>query len=378
MLDFDTLRIIWWVLLGILIIGFAIMDGFDFGVAILLPLITENEIERRIVLDTILPFWEGNQVWIILGAGAIFAAWPIVYAVTFSSFYYLILLLLLSMGISRPVSFKYRSKLPNHFWRRFWDGIVFFGGFVPAILFGILISNVITGFPFQFDHDLRLTVDSSWLDYLHPFSLWCAVTSLAMLIMHGGLYLAIKTNDPIRERAIAWSRTMALILIVLFAGGGLWIAFVLPGYSVSSPILINSFSNPLHKEVILDQGAWMNNYHTHPLTMLVPCLGLLGAALAFVTANWGNSKLAFFCSSLSIAGIIGTVGVSLFPFILPSSSDLASSLLVWDASSSQNTLFIMLIATVIFIPIILSYTSWVYYVLRGKVNKKRVEEDEKH
>lgn len=148
MLDIETLRLIWWVLIGVLFMGFAIMDGFDLGAATLLPFVTRNEIERRIVLNVIGPIWEGNQVWIILGAGALFAAWPYVYAVAFSGAYFVVLLLLLTMGISRPVSFKYRSKLPNVFWRRFWDWVVFIGGCLPSIIFGALIGNVLIGLPF--------------------------------------------------------------------------------------------------------------------------------------------------------------------------------------------------------------------------------------
>src|SRR5579885_2410357 len=192
MLDFETLRIIWWVLLGVLFMGFAVTDGFDLGAAALLPLVTREETERRIVLNTIGPVWEGNQVWIILGAGAIFAAWPYVYAVAFSVAYLLMLLLLLTMGISRPVSFKYRSKLPNMFWRRFWDWIVFIGGLFPAFIFGVLIGNVLEGVPFNFDESLRISYTGSLLNLFNPFSLWCGVLSIAMLIMHGGLYLAIK------------------------------------------------------------------------------------------------------------------------------------------------------------------------------------------
>src|SRR5579883_515421 len=220
MLDAEILRIIWWALIGVLLSGFAIFDGFDFGTAMLLPLIAKNETEREIVLNTIEPFWEGNQVWIILGAGAIFAAWPTVYAVAFSGFYLLILFLLLTLGISRPVSFKYRSKLPNRLWRRFWDWIVFIGGLCPALIFGILVGNVLTGVPFYFDDSLRLFYSGTFVDLFHPFAWWCAITSVAMLAMHGGLYLAVKTENPIRDRAIFWSRCAAILVIVFFALGG--------------------------------------------------------------------------------------------------------------------------------------------------------------
>lgn len=378
MLDVEMLRIIWWVLLGVLLIGFAVTDGFDLGVAMLLPIVTRNDLERRIVLNTIGPFWEGNQVWFILGAGAMFAAWPFLYAVAFSGFYLLILLLLITIGISRPVSFKYRSKLTNPTWRRTWDRLVVVGGLFPAIIFGILVGNALLGVPFYFDDDLRITYSGAFTDLFQPFTWWCALTSVAMLVMHGGLYLAIKTTNPIRDRAIYWARLMALLLIVLFAGGGIWIAYGVMGYEVAGNVDPLGYSNPLHKEVVSTTGAWLNNYSRYPWMLLAPTLGFVGAFVAFFMAPRGNSRIAFIFSSLSIAGVITTVGVSMFPFILPSSTNLSSGLLAWDASSSRLTLLLMLVAVVIFIPLITLYTSWVYYALRGKVTAQMVEENDSH
>lgn len=377
MLDFEVLRVIWWVLLGVLFMGFAVMDGFDLGAAALLPLVTRNDIERRIVLNTIGPVWEGNQVWIILGAGAIFAAWPFVYAVAFSGAYFPVLLLLLTMGISRPVSFKYRSKLPNQFWRRFWDWVVFIGGFFPAIIFGVLVGNILQGLPFYFDDNLRMSYSGTMLALFNPFALLCGLTSLAMLMMHGGLYLATKTENAIRERAIFWSRAAAIALIVLFALAGLWVATRLTGYQVVSGADPYGFSNPLHKNVVPQVGAWVQNYMKYPYMIALPVLGFVGALGAFLLARVCDSRIAFVSSALSEIGVIGTVGVSMFPFILPSSTNLASSLLVWDASSSQLTLLVMLITVVIFLPIILLYTGWVYRVMRGKVTRLTVEQNEK-
>lgn len=378
MFDIEILRIIWWILLGVLLTGFAITDGFDLGAATLLPFVARNETERRIVLNTIGPIWEGNQVWIILGAGAIFAAWPYVYAIAFSGAYFLVLLLLLTMGISRPVSVKYRSKLPNLFWRRFWDWIVFIGGALPAVICGVLVGNALLGLPFQLDTDLRNTYTGSFIDLFHPFALWCGLTSLTMLVMHGGLFLAIKTENPIRDRAIFWSRVSALFLILFFSMAGFWVAYKLVGYQILSGVNPLGYSNPIHKEVITQVGAWMQNYSLYPTTRIFPVLGLIGALGAILFANWKNSRFAFICSSLSIIGVIGTVGVSMFPFILPSSTHLPSSLLVWDASSSQLTLLIMLFAVVILLPIILLYTAWVYRALSGKVKKEMIENDEHH
>lgn len=375
MLDIETLRIIWWVLIGVLLIGFAVTDGFDLGVATLLPLVTKTDDERRIVLNTLGPVWEGNQVWIILGAGAIFAAWPFVYAVAFSGAYFAVLLLLLTMGISRPVSFKYRGKLPNMFWRRTWDWVVFVGGFVPAIVFGVLMGNILSGIPFNLDNTLRISYDGTLLDLFHPFALWCGLTSLFMLVMHGGLYLAIKTYHPIRDRALFWSRLSAMAFIICFAVGGFLIATQVAGYQITSGGDPFGYSNPLTKQVTTQVGAWMQNYSRYPITMLVPAVGFIGALLAMLTARLGTSRFAFICSGLSIAGVVGTVGLSMFPFILPSITNPSASLLVWDASSSPLTLLIMLVATIIFLPIILLYTAWVYRVMRGKVTTESVKEN---
>lgn len=374
MLDIEILRVIWWLLLGVLLIGFAVTDGFDFGSAILFPFVAKSEPEKRIVLNAIGPFWEGNQVWIILGAGAIFAAWPYVYAVSFSGFYLLVLLLLLTMGISRPVSFKYRSKLTNLFWRRFWDRMVFIGGIFPAAIFGILIGNILTGAPFHFDNSLRSFYTGNFLDLLTPFTLFCGLTSIMMLVMHGGFYLSIKTEDPIRHRAIFYAQCAAILLILSFAICGLWVA-KLPGFEVISSQGTSSYSNPLYKTVIIKVGAWMENYSRYPISIICPILGMLGTIAAFVTARIGTGKLAFIFSALAIAGIISTIGACMFPFILPSSTDPGSSLLVWDASSSQLTLFMMLIAVVFFMPIILIYTFWVYHALSGKVSMTTVNKN---
>lgn len=377
-LDIATLRVIWWALVGVLFMGFAVMDGFDLGAAALLPLVARDETQRRVVLNTIGPFWEGNQVWILTGAGAIFAAWPFVYAVAFSGAYYAVLLLLLTMGISRPVSFKYRSKISNPVWRHIWDVVVFLGGFVPAIVFGVLVGNIMQGLPYYFDNSLRIYYSGSFLELFNPFSLFCGVLSLMMLVMHGGLYLAVKTDEPIRGRAIYWSRIAAILVILLFCVGGYWVANYLTGYALIGDIDPYSYSNPLHKQVISQVGAWIGNYARYPLMIILPVCGCLGAALAFFTAHWGNSRVALVFSAISLIGIIGTFGASMFPFILPSSTNLASGLLVWDASSSELTLLIMLIAAIIFIPIILLYTAWVYRVLGGKVTGKMIEEDKQH
>lgn len=374
--DYETLRVIWWLLLGILLIGFAIMDGFDLGVAMLLPFVGRNDIERRVAINTVGPVWEGNQVWFVLGGGAIFAAWPLLYALSFSGFYLAMMLVLLAL-ILRPVAFKYRSKITSTRWRNTWDWVLCGSGIVAALIFGVAVGNVLQGVPFHYDDDLRVFYTGSFWALLNPFALLCGVVSITMLIMHGGLYLTVKTEAKVQERAQRAARIGGILTVVLFALAGVWIWQGIAGFVLDNPVGHNLPSNPLHKQVSTSIGAWLGNYHLNAWTMLAPIVGLLGAFTATLFARAGSGKFAFMASSLSIAGIVATVGISMFPFILPSSSNPAESLLVWDASSSQTTLFIMLIVTVIFLPIILLYTGWVYRVLRGKVTEASIQRNDK-
>lgn len=372
-LDYETLRVIWWILLGTLLIGFAVMDGFDLGVAMWLPWLAKTDIERRVLINSIGPTWEGNQVWFILGGGAIFAAWPALYALSFSGFYLAMLIVLLAL-IMRPVGFKYRSKLTNPAWRSFWDWSLFVSGFVPSLIFGVAIGNVLQGVPFHFDENLRSFYTGTFLDLLNPFALLCGLLSVFMLAMHGAFFLNVKTETSIQLRARVAGKICALATILLFAGGGVWLYMSIDGYSLSSSILHDGPSNPLHKTVVRQSLAWFSNYQRMPITLFAPTIGIVGAILALFLAKY--AKFAFVCSAASVIGIIATVGLSMFPFILPSSSNPEQSLLVWDSSSSQLTLFIMLTATIIFLPIILLYTTWVYRVLSGKVTAQTVNDNQ--
>ncbi|MCP4476058.1 MAG: cytochrome d ubiquinol oxidase subunit II [Gammaproteobacteria bacterium] len=374
MLDYALLRLIWWLLLGVLLIGFAIMDGFDFGVGTLLLFVARNDSERRIVINTIGPTWEGNQVWFVLGGGAIFAAWPLLYATSFSSFY-LAMIIILGALILRPVGFKYRSKLSNQRWRNSWDRLLFIGSFVPPLIFGVAMGNVLQGVPFHFDNTLRVFYTGSFWQLLNPFALLCGLVSVCMLVTHGGQFLVVKTNGAVQRRAGKVVRIFSLVTIILFAVAGFWVAYGIKGYVILSHIAHGGPSNPLHKAIGREAGAWLFNYRTYPWMIIAPVLGFLGAIGAFLLTAKGSGKLAFLSTALSIFGIIATAGCSLFPFLLPSSSTPSSSLLVWDASSSALTLEIMLVATVIFMPIILLYTAWVYRVLRGKVTLDLIDEN---
>ncbi|RYG12425.1 MAG: cytochrome d ubiquinol oxidase subunit II [Caulobacteraceae bacterium] len=367
-LDFATLRLIWWALLGILLIGFTLTDGFDLGVGALLPFVARSDEERRMVINTVGATWEGNQVWFILGGGAIFAAWPFVYAISFSGFY-LAMFLILAALILRPVSFKYRSKRPSPRWRSMWDWGLFIGGFVPALVFGVAVGNVLIGAPFRLDGDLRAFYEGNLLGLFSPFSLLAGLLSVAMVVVHGAAWLSVKAEEgPVLDRARTYGSIAAVLSLALFAAGGLYIAFGDLGFRITSVIDPNGVSNPMRSAVEAAPGAWLDNYGRYPWMLIAPALGFAGAALALAGMRRRSAPLAFGGSSLSAVGIISTVGLSMFPFILPSSIDPRSSLTVWNASSSHLTLFIMLVVTVVFLPLILIYTAWVYRVLWGRTS----------
>jgi cytochrome d ubiquinol oxidase subunit II len=376
LIDYDTLRVIWWLLLGILLIAFATTGGFDLGVGTLLPFVAKTDTERRVAINSIGATWEGNQVWLILGGGAIFAAWPPLYAVSFSGFYLAMFAILFAL-ILRPVGFKYRSKRDSARWRSNWDWVLFIGGFVPALIFGVAVGNVLQGVPFRFADDMRIFYEGSFFGLLNPYALLCGLLSVAMLVMHGAAWLILKTSGPVAERARTYGSLAAFAAILLFALGGIFLATGVDGYRITSDISSTGPSNPLFKTAE-HAGTWFANYGTYPWLLIAPACGFAGAALALLSMRVRLEVTTLLFSKLSIFGIISTVGVSMFPFILPSSLDPRSSLTVWDASSSHLTLFIMLVVTAIFLPIIFLYTAWVYKVLWGKVDEKAITDKSGH
>ena len=371
--DYETLRFVWWLFLGVLLIGFAIMDGFDLGVAALLPFVARNDIERRIAINTIGPVWDGNQVWFILGGGAIFAAFPAIYAASFSGFYIAMFLVLAAL-ILRPVGFEFRNKIKDARWRAFWDYALFCGGLVPSLVFGVAFGNVLQGVPFRIDGDLRVLYEGSGLfELLNPFGLLCGLVSLFMLTTHGAVYLTNKADGPVKERAAAYIRFGGLMTAGLFVLAGVWIALGVKGYAISGTAVADGPSNPLLKTVVTAPGQWLANYTTYKWTPIAPALGLAGPLLAVLLTKAGRAGLAFIASALGIFGIISTAGVSMFPFLMPSDIMPGASLTVWDSTSSQLTLFVMLLATLIFLPIVLVYTSLAFRIMRGVVTAKQVQ-----
>jgi cytochrome bd ubiquinol oxidase subunit II len=375
MLDYATLKIVWWLLIGLLLVGFAIMDGHDMGVGTLLPFVGKNDLERRVIINTVGPHWDGNQVWFITGGGAIFAAWPLVYATAFSGFYWAMLAVLWALFF-RPVGFDYRSKINNATWRSAWDWGLFAGGTVPPLIFGVAFGNLLQGVPFGFDANMVSTYTGTFWQLLNPFALLCGIVSSSMIAMHGAVYLAHRTEGVIQKRAALGARIFGIVLLISFGGAGIWVANGIDGYIITSALNTGAMAEPTAKTVIRAAGAWLENYHRFPLTIALPVLAYVAVPSALGLLALRRSGLAFIASSIAITCVIGTVGASMFPFIMPSSSMPNSSLTVWDSVSSHLTLGIMLAAAVIFVPMIIFYTSWAYMVMAGKVTTAYIRENE--
>ena len=373
MLDYEFLRFIWWVLIGVLLIGFAVTDGFDMGVLTLLPFAGKKEIEKRIMINSIAPHWDGNQVWLLTAGGAMFAAWPTVYAASFSGFYIAMILVLAALFF-RPVGLEYRAKIDNPTWRKAWDWGLFAGGAVPSLVFGVAFGNLLQGVPFEFNDFMSVKYTGSFWGLLNPFALLCGVLSLSMLTTQGSAWLQMKTTSELRDRARTITQVGAIVTLATFVLAGIWLVFK-DGYIVTSMIDRNGPSSPLGKQVALEAGAWFNNYKEMPILWVFPLLAV-GSALLNVAASKANRNgFAFLFSSLTMAGIIFTAGIAMFPFVMPSISHPEMSLLMWDSTSSKLTLTLMLFLAVIFVVLILAYTVWSYSKMFGRLDSEFIEEN---
>lgn len=375
LLDYMTLKLIWWLLVGVLLIGFAIMDGHDMGVGTLLPIIGKDDTDRRVMINTVAPHWDGNQVWFITGGGAVFAAWPFVYATAFSGLYWALLLVLFALFF-RPVGFEYRSKLPNPLWRKSWDWGLFAGSAIPALVFGVAFGNLFLGVPFRLDDTMRSFYSGSFFALLNPFALVFGLTSVALLILQGATFLSHRTEGDLQERAKKAAVVATIALLALFSIAGFWVSKI-DGYVILSIPDVGTALNPLMKEVSKAPGAWFTNYNSTPILWLIPGAAYLAGLIVLVGIKTGKTLLAFIGSSLACASVILTAGVALFPFVLPSSEMPKASLTAWDATSSHFTLNVMLYAALIFTPIVVAYTGWAYRVMAGKVTRDFIVKNDK-
>ncbi|MFQ2550926.1 cytochrome d ubiquinol oxidase subunit II [Aeromonas caviae] len=369
-MDYETLKVIWWGLVLFLLVGFVVMDGFDLGVGMLLPVVGKTDDERRVLLNSVGPVWEGNQVWLIAGAGTLFAAWPLVYAAAFSALYVPFMFLLFGLFL-RPVGFDYRSKLPDPVWRRWWDRALVVGGLLPTLVFGATLGLVLQGLPFRFDAALRIHYGAFAFHW--PLLLTAMGTALALLLLHGASFLQCKTQGAIAARSARLALWLGPLASALFALGGVWLG-EMAGYRITAIGDLNGALTPLMKEVVAVPAGWLGNFVAHPVLWTVPVLGLLLPLVCALASRLGKSGLALVASGGACAAMMLTVAIALFPFVLPSSLDPASSLTLWDSTSSERTLLIMLGIVGVLMPVNIGYTLWVYRVVRGRVSAEQVRQ----
>jgi cytochrome d ubiquinol oxidase subunit II len=329
-MDLNTL---WFALIGVLFTGYFVLEGFDFGVGILLPFLGKTDSERRRIINTIGPVWDGNEVWILTGGGAIFAAFPHWYATLFSGFYLALLLMLLAL-IVRAVAFEYRSKDKHPKWRATWDWMIFFGSAVPALLWGVALANLLKGTPI----DATKTFTGGFFDLLSPYTLIAGLASLALFITHGAIFLNLKSSDPIRARALAATKKVGPVATVL-----------LLAFAVGTYVWTDAFTR---------LGV---NPGLVPLLALGSLLGA-GVLIHRQRMGWG-----FVMTTLTILFATATMFVSLYPRVMVSSLNPDWSLTIYNASSTPYTLTVMSIVALIFVPIVLAYQAWSYWVFRHRI-----------
>ncbi|MFG2052451.1 cytochrome d ubiquinol oxidase subunit II [Micromonospora sp. NPDC048930] len=327
------LTTVWFLLVAVLFTGYFILEGFDFGVGMLLPVLGRDDRERRVLINTIGPVWDGNEVWLITAGGAMFAAFPEWYATLFSGFYLPLLLILLAL-IARGVAFEYRHKRPEASWKRRWDQAIFFGSLVPAILWGVAFANILRGVPLSADHEYV----GGLVDLLNPYALLGGLTTLGLFLTHGAVFLALKTSGDIRERAGALAVKLGVGTAVVA------VAFL------SWTLTIRSSA----AAVVLAVGA---------------ALALLGGLAA---ARVRREGWAFTGTAVAIALAVATLFAALFPNVLPSTLDAAGTLTASNAASTPYTLKIMTWVAVVFTPIVLAYQGWTYWVFRRRIGVQNI------
>ncbi len=372
MLDYTFLQVIWWFLIGVVLIIYATTAGYDAGVTMMMPFL-RNETDRRVVLNTSAPVWDGNMTWIVFAGGGLFVVWPVVYSTAFSGCYAAMLCILWAFFF-RATGFDYRSKINKHYWRRFWDLGLFVSGALPVFIFGLLVGNCLLGFPFHFDEKtFRSFYTGNFGQLLSGFALLTASISVLMELMHGSAYIQRRTEAHLREMAHKLFYVFAVLVLIGFTVAGFWVALGIKGY-----ILVSSATKPslypLNNVVTQATGAWIDSYAIYPWKFYPPVIAYGSLLLAL----WANYKrhivMCFWCSAVAIGGIIATAGATLFPFIMPSSTHLNESLTVWNSTSSQYALDIMLYVGVVLLLIIFCYKLFAFHTIWSK--KKTITADD--
>ena len=331
-----TLQIVWFVLFVIIVAGYMILDGFDLGVGILHPFVAKTDKERRITLNSIGPIWDGNEVWLILAGGVLFAAFPFVYASLFSGFYIAFMLVLLVL-IMRTVAIEFRSKRPSPRWRSLWDYVFFLSSLLIALLLGVAFGNIMQGVTLHENGDVTMTL----LELLRPFPILMGLTTIFMLAAHGAIYLAMKTEGALHNRV----RKIAPPLMIIF-------------FALNTVIV---FLTAMYREHIL------MTYLDRVWPVVFPALALVAVLVSYWMLRQGKDLFAFLASGAMIALLIFSAAAGLFPNLLISSIDPAYNLTIYNGTAEANALTVMLIIALIGLPFVLLYTTGVYYFFRGKV-----------
>lgn len=368
--DYDTLQVMWWLLVGVLLIGFALTNGVDMAVSTLLFKVGKTSQERGAIISTIAPHWDGNQVWLITAGGAVFAAWPEVYAAAFSGLYWGMLLVLFAIWL-RPLAFDYRNHKQDETWLKRWDIALTVGSLVPIFIFGVAFGNLLQGLPFWADENVRWHYDGVFLTalipLLDPFSLLCGLISVSMLTTLGCLWIQLRMVEEIAQRVRGLTLILALVTVALFCLAGIW-SYQFDGWELVSEAPAGSFHAITQKQVnVVEHGLYLN-YHKLWILWVVPFLGIFAMLKAGIAGAKGLPVKGMVYGAIAVAMIICTAACAMFPFVMPSSLDASSSLTIWDATSSHLTLQVMLYAVIIFVPIALAYTIWAYRRMWGKVD----------
>jgi cytochrome d ubiquinol oxidase subunit II len=332
MIDLNT---VWFLLVGALFTGYAILDGFDFGVGAL-HLLTKKDRDRRIFLNAIGPVWDGNEVWLVTGGGALFAAFPEAYATSFSSFYLALMLLLVGL-VFRAVAIDFRSKRPGRVWRQGWDVSFSLSSVLSSLLIGVALGNIARGIPLGADHEFG----GSFLGLLHPYALLVGVTTVALFMMHGAIYLAMKTEGELQMQIRGWIDKTIMVFIICYVTT-----------TVATLLYVPHMLTP---------------FKAYPVLFLLPLLNLLAIANIPREVHHGHDFRAFLSSCAAVAALLALVGVGIYPNLILSQPLAANSLTIYNAASSHKTLQIMLIVALLGMPLVLAYTISIYSIFRGKV-----------
>lgn len=356
--DYETLRLLCWALLVLAVIGFMVCDGLVLGISMLLPLIGKTDADRQTLIASIAPTSLGQQAWLVAAIALLFAAWPVAYAIFFSSLQVVLLLMLLAW-LARPLGLYFRSAVENPTWREYWDKALAVSGFLPAAMLGIICGNMLKGIPFHLDSDMRIFFLGDFWALLNPFTLLIAATSVSLLLMYGAAYLQLKCTGELYSHGKAMIYKSGAAFLILFALSGLWITR-LEGYHITSEIFPNGVSNPLAKFVKRSEGLWLDNYEHQPGLWAIPVLAFLCSAATLYLSKINRHSWAFIASSVTVTMSVLTAAVSIFPFLLPSNRSLNSSLTIWDASASQNNLTILIWVAAIALPLLAIASRWAF------------------